>query len=327
MSNPEAYEPIGSEMSPDERTATANDALAGFITFERDRKTFNRLIRVVPEEHQQPYFDRLREHLANKNVAEGRSSFYGMMHELGMIQEVLDQGLETINFDVCQHIGAVAYNGYASASDLETTPVKPLRSGIEVDVPIERDGKPYVFEAKSSFREGFGSKSQHRNQLLKYQAAIDKDIVAGASIRLKGMLDGSFWEWANRSGEEATIPDIELLYTLDLPSNTPYTASLKETKDHEGFRYDNPIPVRREDKELVRYINRAIKRGVYGDIIVLASEDVGPQEDRGLTQDMRVARTELFKTTVYKLLADYTKGKPYVGARIRMKQLQVDDTK
>nr|HPO05708.1 hypothetical protein [Candidatus Gracilibacteria bacterium] len=112
---------------------------------------------------------------------------------------------------------------------------------IEIDVPIARkenngEIKPYIYETKSYSRRLFGREPSNYNQLLKYQAAIEQKIVDGASIEIEGRIDSNFRKWASGefSGDLGPIPNIEIIFSLPLPSGQEYRCILKKSANGNG---------------------------------------------------------------------------------------------
>ena len=59
-----------------------------------------------------------------------------------------------------------------------------------------------------------------RNQALKYQTAIERGVVSGATIEVRGRIDIDFLAWAMGTAidDPGAVPDVEIVYTVDLPS-------------------------------------------------------------------------------------------------------------
>jgi hypothetical protein len=115
----------------------------------------------------------------------------------------------------------------------------------------------------------YGNRSS-RNQILKYQSAIDQDIIDGATIEVSGRIDPKALDWLNGTavGERGPAPDVELLYTMPLPSGADYTFVLKRAENNRGLRYFNDDRTYTdEDRRIVAGIYKAIQDGSIGQLI------------------------------------------------------------
>jgi len=211
------------------------------IPEESSRKKFTELLLGIPEKFRQKYVESLEGFLSNKNEVSSRTGVRGLVFELSRINTLTNQGLEVVDFDQ-EMPPSVEYFGFEkNATDFTQEPTKKLKSQIEFDVPVARDGKSYVYEAKSYHRMQYGSLATQRNQLLKYQTAIERGAVEGATVEIRGRIDPNFLKWATGTNiaEAGSIPDVEIIYTFELPSGAEYRFVLKRSRKHNGLKFQN----------------------------------------------------------------------------------------
>lgn len=260
------------------------EALAEHPLFLGHAENFRRLIRSVPDAEK--YLKRV-EHavtLAVKNEALAAAHIGGVLFELSRIAKVSQQGLETILFG-SEATEAVHYDGYVSGeTDFSVKRRKPKQSKVSSDVPIVRavldeNGneilKPYIYEAKAYPRMAYGASADSRNQILKYQKAVESGIAAGATIEIKGRIDPTFLKWLMGESivERGAAPDVEVIYALELPSGAEYRFVLNGGRQQQGLKFLNEHEAySAEDQEVVSGIFRAIvDHSVIG---ILAGNDV-----------------------------------------------------
>ena len=193
-----------------------------------------------PESVQEKYAKTIEGALNNKDEVAVRTSIRGAAFELSRINTVIKQGLERVDFDL-QIPDKIHFIGYTKKDDFNAEPTKEYDSTAELDVPIIRDGKPYIYETKSYPRMQFGSLPAQRNQLLKYQAAIDQGIVDGATVEIKGRIHPYILDWAvgRNIAEEGHAPDVEIIYSMDLPSGAEHRFVLKRSRKDNGLNFQN----------------------------------------------------------------------------------------
>lgn len=208
---------------------------------EESREKFSKLIENIPEDLRIKYIQTLEGCLSNKDEVTIRTQVRGLVFELSRINSVIHQGLEQIDFDL-EIPQKVEFLGFAkNTADFSHEPTQKFQSPIQLDVPIVRNGKPHVYEAKSYSRMQFGSLATQRNQLLKYQAAIERGIVEGATVEIRGRIDPSILKWSSGTNiaEAGRIPDVEMIYTFDLPSGAEYRFVLKRSRKNNGLNFQN----------------------------------------------------------------------------------------
>ena len=211
------------------------------IPDESARKNFNELFQNIPEVIGLKYMKILEGILGNKDEVAVRTTVRGLLFELSRIDAVSRQGLEQIDYNL-EITEEVEYLGFAKNSkDLNYEPNQKLKSPIELDIPIARKGEPYVYEAKSYPRMQYGSLASQRNQLLKYQSAVEQGIVEGATVEIKGRIDPDFLKWATGTNiaDAGRIPDVEIIYTFELPSGTEHRFVLKRSRKNNGLDFQN----------------------------------------------------------------------------------------
>ena len=141
------------------------------------------------------------------------------------------------------------YPRYAKGQRLSDPPgPSEERLQIQNDVAIvrEKEGRPlpYLVECKSSNTHPYGQdyginpKAPRRlglgsvNQLLRYQAAMDHGLIAGATLEISGRIHPLMVEWMLEGvdGEGTRIPDVEILWHAPLPSGATGVFLLKAGK-------------------------------------------------------------------------------------------------
>ena len=205
-----------------------------------ERGDLSALFEAVPESVQGKYAKTIEGALNNKDEVAVRTSIRGAAFELSRINTVMKQGLEQVDFDL-QIPDKIHFIGYKKKDDFNAEPTKEYDSTAELDVPIVRDGKPYIYETKSYPRMQFGSLPAQRNQLLKYQTAIDQGIVDGATVEMKGRIHPYILDWAagRNIAEEGHAPDVEIIYSMDLPSGAEHRFVLKRSRKDNGLNFQN----------------------------------------------------------------------------------------
>ena len=75
---------------------------------------------------------------------------------------------------------------------------------------------------------------------MKYQKAIEEGKIEGAAIEIQGRIDHDFLKWAVGEGlsDKGAIEDVEIIYSLPLPSGREYRFILKRGKGM-GLQFEN----------------------------------------------------------------------------------------
>ncbi|MBI2337168.1 MAG: hypothetical protein HYU97_10470 [Deltaproteobacteria bacterium] len=135
-----------------------------------------------------------------------------------------------------------------------------LSSPIDNDLALIPD---HIWEHKRYSRYGVGETRQVRNQILKYQAAIEQGLYQGASVELTGRFDPTFLAFA-----EKYAPNIEILYSLELSEHHRVVFPIKEARNStRSLRRIQPkvTDAKRdltEDERLIlKGLQRAIEQG------------------------------------------------------------------
>ncbi len=271
------------------------------------------LFAAVPESTQAKYAKTIEGALNSPDEVATRTAIRGAAFELSRSKIIMEQGLEQISFDL-QIPERIHFIGYTKKDNFDAEPSKEYDSAIELDVPITRDGRPYVYETKSYPRMQLGSLPAQRNQLLKYQAAIDQGVVEGATLEVKGRIHPRILEWAaGNATVEGHAPDVEIIYDMELPSGSEYRFVLKQPRKGNGLRFRNEDgPNTPEDERVIDGIQKAILDGSIVDI--LSSVDIeNPPEDLlpHLDNPMTIKSTRLFdeyerlrKASIFKKLTE-----------------------
>lgn len=256
------------------------------IPDERAKNDLRELSRslCMPDRVWSSYIDRIRNAPGSRDEATCVTRVLGVIYELSRIRYYQGEGaqLESICFDIDPV--TVSFTGYARDNLEQCT--KKCSAKIDFDVPIVRvcsDGRqrPYAYEVKSYPRLPYGTSAAARNQLLKYQAAIDEGFICGATLEIKGKIHPNFLEWMMESG---FVPDIEIIYCLELPSGAEYRFVLKKSADDcSGLRFDNG-EFDLSDMDIVEAIQGAIGDGKIIDILTKSEINEFPSEMTGYVE-------------------------------------------
>ncbi|MBI5230036.1 MAG: hypothetical protein HY981_01925 [Candidatus Magasanikbacteria bacterium] len=286
---------------------------------KRDRDIFVAYFEQLPPTLQKKYSERLRTVFKNKDEVAVITNLLGAVFEMSRTVTVMRQGLEDVHVTEEKRALTVTYSGYEKrksekhtkdatkapsapdAPDYTLAPTKEIKDApIELDVFLRRGGNPYILETKSYPRMRYGSDVQARNQILKYQAAIDQGIVAGATVEIRGRIDHAFLDWAigEKIDDHGHAPDVEIIYTFDLPSGKEYRFVLKQTKGADGLKFHNEAHYDEDDQLIIRGIQQSLadKRiiGIITDVNidpVAASDELRPLLD----DPMQITKRRLFE--------------------------------
>lgn len=238
---------------------------------QMDRARFQSIYSSLPESVRARYVAKLNETIKNPNEVARTTGVRGIMHEMNRVQRIIEQAMETIEPGIAVS-EPVRYLGYDNkAADFSVPPSKPLKAAIASNIPIVREGgKPYVYELNSSPRRLYGNDAQQRNQILKFQAAINEGTVSGATVEINGRISPEFVQWLNGKnvGDMRQAPDVEVLYNINLPSGGDYTFILKSAANNQGLKFTNSDRAfSPEDRQVINGIYKAIQDRSIGEII------------------------------------------------------------
>lgn len=274
----------------------------------------NTYLSMLPEHLHEGYLKRYEDALAQSDVVSGITKVRGLLFEVSRICKVINEGMETVGFGLMDEPRRVTYLGFPKkGADMTLPPYKEFTSLIDIDVPISREGEPYVYETKSSTRRSYGALPEQRNQLLKYQTATEAGQIKGATIELDGIIDSEFLIWATGDGIDdlGPIPNVEIVYTLPLPSGGEYRFVLKQGLGNSGLQFENPKFEDPRDARVIRGVNKAIlDRSIVGLLTAKpqgASEELQPYIDNPMSIDsleMYEEFNNFYKQTLYQRLSD-----------------------
>jgi len=212
-----------------------------------DRQQLSSLLEIIPNEQtKKGYLRQVELILKNPDEVSRTTQIRGLIFELSRISEIINQGIETIDFNAVNLKSDKKYIGYKSDQDISTAmeniPTTERKIDIQIDVPLKKVGKdgvkrPYIYETKYSLRHQYGGHDTAQyNQLLKYQEAIKSGLVSGAAVEVYGRIHPKLLEFVlgKSIGEISKVPDIELIYTLPLPSGAEYRFPLKMSEGEIG---------------------------------------------------------------------------------------------
>ena len=142
------------------------------------------------------------------------------------------------------------YPQYAKKQRLNERPLgAEHRLKLQNDVPIFRQTRrgplPYVVECKHTRSHPQGQSfsappgSDHYvdvralNQLLRYQAAIDNELIAGATLEIRGRVSPGLLRWALEGfdGQGSLVPGLEIIWNAPLPSGQTFRVQVKAGVD------------------------------------------------------------------------------------------------
>ncbi|MEI7512527.1 MAG: hypothetical protein WCK01_03650 [Candidatus Uhrbacteria bacterium] len=137
------------------------------IVPERDRSAFRTAYEALPEPFKERFAKRLEAVFKNPDEVTVVTALGGAIFEMSRINSVYLQGLETVNTNPQENL-AITYRGHkpkkGETVDYSLAPRDTIKDApIQIDVPIVRDGKPFVYETKSYPRREFGADVQNRN--------------------------------------------------------------------------------------------------------------------------------------------------------------------
>ncbi|MBI2500654.1 MAG: hypothetical protein HYW02_04150 [Deltaproteobacteria bacterium] len=136
-----------------------------------------------------------------------------------------------------------------------------MTSAIEQDVPL--DG--HIWEIKDYRQWNAGSTEQVKNQALKYQRAINQGLFQGATIEVLGNVDPKFIQFL-----QEYAPDVELLYTLELPDGHEVSVVLKRASNGHSLassKISERLTIR--ERRIADGLQAAVDRG---DLSLLAND-------------------------------------------------------
>ena len=288
-----------------------------------ERESFLAALDLLPDEYKESFIARVSSPLGNKEPARRITGLRGMVFEMSRISTIVQQGLEQLDFTqrTAEPV-SVNYLGYPKQQtkfregDEAITPTHPFKaSPIESDIPIVRDGKQFIYEAKSYSRLAYGFDVNARNQLLKYQAAVEQGLVSGASVEVRGRMDYEFLGWAigEKLGDKGHAPDVEIIYTFPLPSGKEYRFPLKRVKKG-GLQFFNSDGYTEEDLEIIRGLQKSLADKRITRIITAVNinpEEASDQLRPLLNDPGQIERLEDFEeydrlrnASIYKLLRE-----------------------
>jgi hypothetical protein len=236
-----------------------------------DRVEFKKQLAQIPEGQRQGYESILERAVKNPNEVARTTAVRGVTFQMSRLNRTMSQGLETVIADPVDS-EPVAYRGFSKkAANLAEPPLETKKSPIQFDIALQRENAaPYAYEVKSSPRMLYGEETQQLNQVLKYQQAIDNGTISGATIEVTGRVSPDLVHWLNGKnvGDASAAPDVEVLYSMPLPSGADYTFILKRAQGDNGLKFTNDDKVYTpEDKKIIAGAYKAIQDRTIGDII------------------------------------------------------------
>ena len=232
-----------------------------------EREKFLASLELLPDEYKESFIARLKSPLGIREPAKRVTSLRGLVFEMSRISTAIQQGLEQLDFSQRAHepisVGFLGYpkeqTKFREGEEIIYPTHEFKASPIDSDIPIIRDGKQFIYEAKSFSRNKYGFDAGARNQLIKYQTAVEQGLVAGATVEVRGRIDHEFLDWAigEKVGDKGNVPNVEIIYTLPLPSGKEYRFPLKRVKKN-GLQFVNAETYSEEDLEVIRGLQKSL---------------------------------------------------------------------
>lgn len=234
----------------------------------------------LPAKLQEGFAKRFSELVTKPTETVRITSFRALNFEMSRLIRVQEQGLETVDTTTIMDSVTVDYDGYDRNEvvfDAAHQHVPKKGSEIDFDVPISRDGVPYSYEVKSYSRKRYGHDAAARNQLLKYQTAIEQGKISGATVEVRGRIDPEFINWLMGTAidDRGFVPDVEVVYTVELPTGREYRFVLKRSESGQGLKFHNEEKYSDEELVLIRGLQHSlIDKSIRG---VLADTHIEPE--------------------------------------------------
>lgn len=200
----------------------------------------------------------------------------GAIFEMQRINEMQSKPSVTVDLSLVDKI-PVQYVGYDENASWQTimkpmgskykarAPHKEINGQMELDVPIRLNRKPdvpYIYEVKDYRMDIWGEPFLRTvNQLLKYNSAVENKQTSGATVEVRGRISEKFIHWLFAKNDH--LPNVEIVYSMPLPSGREYRFVLKHSKMSnnlgiESKWVDGATP---EDLQVIKGIKSANKPG------------------------------------------------------------------
>lgn len=186
-------------------------------------------------------------------------AFNGLMHEIKtQLGFALQYPASLMPAPPTIHVAFSGYDHHLPHYQNHNKLIKPskhLSAPIQMDIALQKQGykgklKPYIYEVKCYNKKTAYQTPGNVNQLLKYQAAIDQNKVAGATVEIKGLVSQKFVDWA-----KAMVPDLQILINIPLPSGAAYRHSIQSGTNAMPV-LDESASYSREDKTIINGIQK-----------------------------------------------------------------------
>jgi len=116
---------------------------------------------------------------------------------------------------------------------------------------------------------GTANSAEIKSTIEQFQKELDQRAIDGATVKLEGQLDKEFVNWLNGTevGSSGAAGNVQVLYTLDLPSGQKYTFTLHRAESGKDLEFTNNYGAfTSEDKSIVKALSCASKRSL-GEIL------------------------------------------------------------
>lgn len=236
--------------------------------------------------------------LIGKDQAGAFTSFEAALAELRKNKQLRVQGLEKFHDD--QSPIKVGYKPLR-ADGIPVSRESDNRE-IDLDVKLEREGAPYAYEftayGRKAIGRDYGKKEDLavRNKLLRLQQAIKDGKLSGATFEFTGRLDSEFYEWSIGTDvtHQSPIENVEIIYSLPLPSGKEYRLPLHRTANGLKFEYEEEFSD--EDLQVIRGLVLAIKDTSLKEILYSAerwSDITAPEQIKDVEAYKRYEQTRI----------------------------------
>ncbi len=241
--------------------------LAAGLPRPKEGERFSELAARLPSDQlRERYLERFADCLKGGDPVAKVTAVQGLNLELSRIASALDQGLEEVDFDAELPENQARYQAYRNEKEFGREPTVARPVDAELDVPIVRtapDGRklPFILDVKNSPRRACGAGAGDRNQVLKYQKAVESGLAAGAALEINGRLDGEYVTWLMGTAidDPGAAPDVEVVYALPLPSGKEYRFPLRAARRESGnLRFENRDRYDERDRAVIAGLERAV---------------------------------------------------------------------
>jgi len=218
-------------------------------------------------------------------------SVSGIRHPLETGEEVemiTQTGSVLLELESANALQAAA-NGFSI--DLTKSTLGKGKGSIQNDIPVSHQDRLFIYEAKSFPLRHYGMAEKSLMQGKKYQLAIQDGEAIGAAIEIRGRIKPSLLESLFVKNE---IPDVQVVFNMNLPSGKEYRISLKGGKTNLPVD-DAAMLSDARDLEVVKGVEQAIAMAKDGKVQLLSSIVSGDFEPSAALQEKMAVDEKKFR--------------------------------